>query len=376
MIVLDGTSGITSPNETVTGQFSSGSTFAYKNRIINGGMVIDQRNAGASVTPVNAQYSVDRWAWNLTQASKFTTQQNAGSVTPPVGFSNYLGVTSSSAYSVLTGDYFYFTQKIEGFNTADLAWGTANASTVTVSFWVRSSLTGTFGGGICNDAGNRSYPFSYSIPVANTWTQISVTIAGDITGTWIGATNGNGLNLRLSLGVGATYSGTAGAWVAGNIISATGAVSVVGTSGATFYITGVQLEKGSVATSFDQRAYGTELALCQRYYESTFSIGSAPVQNGGGTNVLRISQTAAAGAPCRGFTWIYKTTKRDTPSTITSYNPSAANANVRNFTRSNDATISGVTGINTIGITFSFTSSAGSAVGDDNGVGFSADAEL
>ena len=276
MIVLDGTSGITSPNETVTGQFSSGSTFAYKNRIINGGMVIDQRNAGASVTPVNAQYSVDRWAWNLTQASKFTTQQNAGSVTPPVGFSNYLGVTSSSAYSVLTGDYFYFTQKIEGFNTADLAWGTANASTVTVSFWVRSSLTGTFGGGICNDAGNRSYPFSYSIPVANTWTQISVTIAGDITGTWIGATNGNGLNLRLSLGVGATYSGTAGAWVAGNIISATGAVSVVGTSGATFYITGVQLEKGSVATSFDQRAYSQELAMCQRYYETSYDIGTAP----------------------------------------------------------------------------------------------------
>ena len=285
MIVLDGTSGITSPNETVTGQFSSGSTFAYKNRIINGGMVIDQRNAGASVTPVNAQYSVDRWAWNLTQASKFTTQQNAGSVTPPVGFSNYLGVTSSSAYSVLTGDYFYFTQKIEGFNTADLAWGTANASTVTVSFWVRSSLTGTFGGGICNDAGNRSYPFSYSIPVANTWTQISVTIAGDITGTWIGATNGNGLNLRLSLGVGATYSGTAGAWVAGNIISATGAVSVVGTSGATLYITGVQLEKGSVATSFDQRAYSQELAMCQRYYQ-----GDILTAVGGGATPLAINR--------------------------------------------------------------------------------------
>ena len=254
---------------------SSGSPFGFKNRIINGAMVIDQRNAGASVTPTNGQYTVDRWASYLSQASKYSVQQNAGSVTPPVGFSNYLGVTSSSAYSVLTGDTFFQYQAIEGFNVADLGWGTANAQTITLSFWVRSSLTGTFGGALINSSATRSYPFSYSIPSANTWTQISVTIAGDTSGTWVGATNGIGLLVRFGLGSGSTLSGTAGAWATGNIVQPTGTVSVVGTNGATFYITGVQLEKGSAASAFDYRDYGRELAMCQRYYEQSYDTGTA-----------------------------------------------------------------------------------------------------
>ena len=240
----------------------------FKNRIINGAMVIDQRNAGASITPTSGQYSVDRWAASLTQASKFSMQQNAGGLTGtnlPTGFKNYLGITSLSSYPIVSSDIFAFSQAIEGFNTADLGWGAAGASAVTLSFWVRSSLTGTFGGSIINAAQNRSYPFSYTISAANTWEQKSITIAGDTTGTWVGATNGAGLYVFLGLGVGSTYSGTAGAWAGSALYSATGATSVVGTNGATFYITGVQLEKGSTATSFDYRPYGTELALCQRY---------------------------------------------------------------------------------------------------------------
>ena len=262
---------------TLTGSLNTPNTFGFKNRIINGGMVIDQRNAGASVTPtVDGTYTLDRCRMDLSQASKFSVQQNAGAVTPPTGFTNYLGVTSSSAYSVLAGDYFDLAQNIEGFNVADLGWGTANAATVTLSFWVRSSLTGTFGGAFKNSAGTRSYPFTYSIPTANTWTSINVTVAGDTGGTWIGATNGIGLRLQIGLGVGSTYSGTAGAWAAINYVSATGATSVVGTNGATFYITGVQLEKGSTATSFDFRAYSTELAMCQRYYQNSFAVGNVP----------------------------------------------------------------------------------------------------
>jgi hypothetical protein len=249
----------------------TGTTVGYcgfKNRIINGAMVIDQRNAGASVTPtVNGTYTLDRWTTVLSQSSKYSVQQNAGSVTLPVGLSKYLGITSLSSYSSAAGDYFGVRQFIEGFNTADLQWGTANAKTVTLSFQVYSSLTGTFGGSFLNSAENRSYPFTYSIPVANTWTSISVTVAGDTSGTWVGATNGVGIEVIFNLGSGTTYSGTAGAWASALYLSATGAVSVVGTSGATFYITGVQLEKGSTATSFDYRPYGTELALCQRYYE-------------------------------------------------------------------------------------------------------------
>ena len=241
----------------------------FRNRIINGNMVIDQRNSGAQITAANltnGTYMVDRWQWQASQAAKFTAQQNAGSVTTAVGFPNYLGMTVATAVTVGAGDFFLIGQLIEGFNFADFAWGTANAKTVTLSFVVYSSLTGTFGGALRNSASTRSYPFTYSIPTANTWTTISVTIAGDTSGTWVGATNGIGVSLFFGLGVGTTFSGTAGAWAASNYVSATGATSVVGTNGATFYITGVQLEQGSVATRFEFRQFGTELALCQRYY--------------------------------------------------------------------------------------------------------------
>ena len=241
------------------------SSLGFRNRIINGAMVIDQRNAGASSTVVNNTYYLDRWNAVSGAASKFSVQQNAGAVTPPAGFVNYLGCTSLSSYSVGAAENFGVRQFVEGFNAADLGWGTANANTVTVSFWVYSSLTGTFGGSISNNAANRSYPFAYTISAANTWEQKSVTIAGDTTGTWE-KTNLIGIRLNFGLGAGATNSGTAGAWAAVNYFSATGATSVVGTNGATWYITGVQLEKGSTATSFDYRPYGTELALCQRYY--------------------------------------------------------------------------------------------------------------
>ena len=244
---------------------SGSNNVSFRNKIINGAMVIDQRNAGASVTPTNNQYLVDRYYATLTQASKFTVQQNAGSVTPPVGFTKYLGVTSSSAYSVLTGDTFAIVQTIEGFNIADLAFGTASAKTVTLSFQVYSSLTGTFGGALVNGGQTRSYPFSYTVSSANTWTQISVTVAGDTTGTWT-TDNTAGLLVRFGLGSGATYTGTSGAWATGNYLQPTSTVSVVGTNGATFYITGVQLEAGSTASPFEYRSYGTELALCQRYY--------------------------------------------------------------------------------------------------------------
>jgi len=265
-IVLD-----TSGNATFAGTLVPNSSF-LRNRIINGDMRIDQRNAGASVTPTaDGTYILDRWKTSLTQSSKFSVQQQTSVV--PDGFTYALKVTSLSAYSVGSGDTFSVYQAIEGFNIADLSWGTANAKTVTLSFCVYSSLTGTFGGAIVAPSFAFSYPFSYSVPTANTWTTISVTIAGPTTGTF-GATNGSGFNVFFGLGSGATYSGTAGAWASSSALTATGATSVVGTNGATFYITGVQLEVGTAATPFERRQYGQELSLCQRYYETGYNIWS------------------------------------------------------------------------------------------------------
>ncbi len=259
----------------------------FRNRIINGEMDIDQRRSGAAVTPSADTYLLDRWQYSASQTSKFTWQQNAGSITPPVGFVNYLGGSVASAVTIGASDYFALVQKIEGFNVADLGWGTANAQTVTLSFRVYSSLTGTFGGTLTNSANNRSYPFTYSIPAANTWTSISITIAGDTSGTWL-TTNGVGIGLQFGLGVGSTFSGTAGAWSGTQFISATGATSVVGTAGATFYITGVQFERGSNATPFDFRSIGQELGLCQRYFQLAGGASSGSFD--GSTTTIQITE--------------------------------------------------------------------------------------
>ena len=263
-IELNGTTGIDFNDGS--NQSTAATPYGRKNLIINGDMRIDQRNAGASVTPADGNYTIDRWATIANAANKFSIQQNAGSVTPPVGFSNYLGITSLSAYSVGTGDILGIQQRIEGFNAANLNWGTADAKTVTLSAWVYSSLTGTFGGSLINAAQNYSYPFTYTISSANTWTKISITISGPTSGTWVGATNGVGIQVNFGIGGGSTYSGTAGAWGSQQKYTATGATSVVGTSGATFYITGVQLEVGDAASDFEFMPYDMELQRCQRYY--------------------------------------------------------------------------------------------------------------
>ena len=265
-IVLDANS-----RATLNGlSYPTEGSLSGRNRIINGDMRIDQRNAGASVTPAAGaapSFAVDRFSCSASQNSKCTVQQNAGSVTPPAGFSHYYGFTSTSAYTIGASDFFGIQHKIEGFNFSDLAFGTASAKQFTLSFWVRSSLTGTFAVNFQNGGQTRSYGATYSISAANTWEQKTITISGDTSGTWA-ADNTTGLNITFGVGIGSTYSISSGSWqttTSPNGFGTTGATSVVGTNGATFYITGVQLEAGSVATPFERRSYGQELSLCQRY---------------------------------------------------------------------------------------------------------------
>jgi hypothetical protein len=267
------------PNTPVAGsvQYSSlnsslQGTLVGRNRIINGAMVIDQRNAGASVTVNgNSPFITDRFRCDDATDGAYTAQQVS---TAPDGFTNSVQVTVTSADTSLSASqYALFYHSIEGNNVADLGWGTSAAKTITLSFWVRSSLTGTFSGSLENNANNRSYIFTYAINAANTWEQKTITIVGDTSGTWEKGT-AVGIRINWSLGVGSDFLGTAGAW--GNrFFGATGSVSLIGTNSATWNITGVQLEVGSTATSFDYRPYGTELALCQRYfYQATGASGN------------------------------------------------------------------------------------------------------
>jgi hypothetical protein len=269
ILASDGSGNVTFSGATT---FSGNATFNaglvpsssfLRNRIINGDMRISQRNGTSAGTyGAGTAYWLDRWVNTATIANNMQAQQ---STVAPAGFNNSTIFRALTGATIGSSDLFVSAQIIEGFNVGDLAWGTASAATITVSFWVRSSVTGTFGGSIRNNSVNRSYPFTYSIASADTWTYRTITIPGDTTGTWA-TDNSGGLSLTFDLGSGSTFRGTAGAWAAANFVGATGSVSPMATSGATFYVTGVQLEVGAVATPFERRQYGQELALCQRYF--------------------------------------------------------------------------------------------------------------
>jgi len=250
--------------------------FNFRNRIINGDMGIAQRTSSStanSLSNATLRYdTVDRWGYWAEAASKFTVSQSS---TAPTGFSTSALITSSTALSVGAGTYYSFAQRIEGFNFSDFGFGTANAKSFTVSFWVRSSITGTFPFYCFNSGWSRSYASTFTINAANTWEQKTITVAGDTSGTWVGSTNGYGIEVGFTLAAGSNwFAPSANTWSSTNFgLGLSGATNFLATNGATLYITGVQLEVGSVATPFERRDYGTELSRCQRYYYSWSSSG-------------------------------------------------------------------------------------------------------
>jgi hypothetical protein len=290
-------------NAVFSGVASPPSSMGFRNRIINGNMVIDQRNAGAAISSLGATatYTVDRFYYQSGNAGRFSAQQNAGSVTPPASFTRYLGFTSLGANTPASGDFAVLAQAIEGFNGSDLAWGTASAQTITLSFWVRSSITGTQSVAIINGSSNRSYSQTYTINSANTWEQKVITIPGDTSGTW--ATDNTAFALiRFPLGTGSSNLTTPGVWNASNSNGATGTVAISATNGATFYITGVQLEAGTNASAFEQIDYGRELAMCQRYYAKSYNTSVVPGTVGSFDGAVAIASTGtAAGAAIASF---------------------------------------------------------------------------
>ena len=292
-VAINGTDGITFNDGSLQPSAPVG-----KNRIINGNMMIDQRNT----TQTGNGYSVDRWAIFDNTSATYTLAQDSSA---PSGFVNSLKFTTTGTdTSIGSTEQCVIYHQIEGNNIADLNWGTANAKTVTLSFYVRSSLTGTFAGSLGNNGYARSYPFTYTISSADTWEQKTITITGDTTGTWL-TTNGVGISLRLAIAAGSSFEATAGAWDSGNYFSVSGATNVVGTASSTFYITGVQLEANTTATPFEHLQYGQQLALCQRYFEVVITNGA----NG-------FYGTPGSGGAVGYSNYFYQTTKRAAPTVV------------------------------------------------------------
>jgi len=352
----------------------------FKNRIINGAMAIDQRNAGAIINNAGSgagAYTLDRFVIFENGSMAFSVQQTPSTtetgyaVRVAAGFQNYLAVTTTTGASPGTDVRSQLYQSIEGYNIADFAWGTASAKTVTLSFWVRSSLTGQFGGTLQGGAG-QSYPFIYTISAANTWEQKSITVPGATAGTWV-VNNNAGLTLVLDLGGGSNLlSPTSGAWVTADYRGVTGDTKISETTGATFYITGVQLEKGSTATAFDFRPYGTELALCQRYYEKSYDIGTAIGTSSAGIVAPQITTTNYYnnGLP----RWMVE--KRATP-TVVIYNSNTGTVNsLYNTDSGANVTISSLTGVNTKGYQYIYSSAAVASAGQRLEYHYTVSAEL
>lgn len=341
-----------------------------KNKIINGNGLVDQRYASNPRTVNTSTWNngPDRWhAWGMPAAGVFTLERAGGS-----GLSQHNGhikitVTTADA-SVTAGDSYWFGQNIEGWRVKELDFGSSNYRVFTLSFFVRSSVAGTFAGGFVNDGTTRSYVFTYTVNAPNVWEYKTITTYADNTGTW---NQGNlaGLRVLWDVGSGSSYEGTVNAWQAGFRYSAAGSTKLISTNGATLSVTGVQLEVGPRATPYDHRGFGEELALCQRYFETSYDYGTLP----GTPSSLngRIWGSRQNG----GFvsTHHFKVSKRAAPSLLTIWSPqSGTNARVWNFANNADE-VASADDVGTEGFHVSATTTtAGHAIGYH----FSASAEF
>ena len=243
-----------------------GGPLGNRNMLINGAMQINQRGSGSlTVNSSTGQFPCDRWVARGEGGSKAYTIQQVSIASSGQGVRNAIKVTSSQAASVSSSDIFNVRQMVEGFNIQRMNFGESGCKSMTLSFTVRSSVAGTHSGAIQNSAQNRSYPFTYTLS-ADTWTDISVTIPPITDGSSWNETNGVGARVVFDMGSGDNFRGAAGQWNSAQDEGATGAVRILETNGATWEVTKVQLQVGSVATDFEHRSYVEELTLCQRYY--------------------------------------------------------------------------------------------------------------
>lgn len=344
-----------------------------KNAIINGDMEIAQR--GTSFAAIaNGTYSLDRWVYNKVGAAVHTVTQDTDVPTVAQAgrlFTHSIKLALTTAdTAIAAGDFVLLRQAVEGYN-----WRALAQRIITLSFWIKSPITGIHCVALENSAADRSIVKEFTVNVVNTWEKKTLTFAASPSaGTW-DYTNGTGAFLSFTLAAGSTYQGTADSYQSSRLFATANQVNGVNTGITPYFITGVQLEAGSVATEFEGRAAGTELALCQRYYEKSFPFSTAPAQGAGLTGALHFAATKA-GALSNYTAATYQVTKRTNP-TVTTYNPSSANGEMRDITAAADMAGTTVnTGSNDRSLVVTATGAAGTAVGNGIAVHWSASAEL
>ena len=283
-----GVTTVTATSLSVNGNnYPSSGPLSSRNLIINGAMVVDQRNVGTATTVNgdgfgNRKFPVDRFSVQRNGTVVITAQQDT--VAPP-DFQNSVKLTVTTAdTSVAAADYAILGYRLEGYSAAPLRYGTSDAKQATLSFWVRSSVTGTYCISITNYADNRSQVKEYTINSANTWEYKTITITGDTTGTWEKTTSG-GMNIQWTLLSGSDYQNTANTWHSAVELATSNQTQWGSTTSATFYLTGVQLEIGTVGTAFEHRNYSDELMRCKRYYE-TLGYGTGRVSGSNSADIL------------------------------------------------------------------------------------------
>jgi hypothetical protein len=346
---------------------------ATQNKIINPGMVIDQRfESTGNSNPITNEYTIDRWFIQYSGVANPFSQQQSADVPSNAYAKSLLSTVVTQDNAIAAGDFYALGQKIEGYDIVDLI-----GVTFTLGFWVKSSVTGTYCVAFRNGGSNYSYVATYSISVANTWEYKTITITNGLTSsaTWL-KTNGIGLFVTWALAVGSTYQTTAGAWNAGNFLATAAQTNWMNTAGSTFRITGVQLSLGSILPRWESRPFEEELALCQRYYQKSFNIGVVPAQNAGTVGAKTLVQSVGAALSMGGNHIQFPTTMRTAPTTLTSYNPSAANAFPYNTSTASSWSSCTFSGAGQSGTGIGGTTAAGSTAGQGSYIHWTAEAEL
>ena len=362
---------------------------AAGNIAINGGMEVSQENGTTQITLATgvSKYVVDMFSAVYGHAAN-TAVIKAQQVAPPgspafgLGFPSCLQITSTTALSSpAAGDFSFLRHFVEGYRTAKLGFGSAiNPQYLTIGFWIYATIAGIATVSIRNNAQNRAYLANFTVNAPTTWEYKTITIPVDTTGTWL-TTTGNGFELGFCFGTGATLQGTNGVWQATNSVGTAATTNFFASNSNTVCITGLGVWPGTDAPTqarspFAQRPFTEELTLCQRYYEKSFEIATNPAQNVGsvlgatyGAQIVGASLGAAMGSVK------FAVRKRADP-TITLYNPSAANAQIRNTSASSDWTATATASLGEVGFGIQGTTPAGSAAGQLAAVHWVADARL